>query len=173
MKILTALDRSDYAEVVLEHGLDQAARHPDAELHFMTAISDERDYEAVWRGLASTVREGLETFGLTDRHVELHVPRGQPAPAISALAHHLGVELLVLGRFHSPSVSETVVQMVDVPTLVVGLDGHVLEPQCPECREERRASRGEHLFCTAHLSKDPLELSSWLPSSTLLPSRMW
>ena len=31
MRILTALDRSEYAEIVLEHGLDEAVRRPDVQ----------------------------------------------------------------------------------------------------------------------------------------------
>lgn len=173
MRILTALDRSDYSEIVLEHGLDQAARHPEAELHFITVIADEREREDASEWLVTRVHEGLDTFGLAERHVELHVRRGGPAPSIGALATELAVDLVVIGRFGAPSASDTVVQLIENPTLVVGLDGPVLEPQCPDCRRERRLSNGENLFCTAHAAADPMELSSWLPSSTNLPSRMW
>ena len=170
---MTALDRTDYTEIVLEHGLDQAARHPDAELHFITAIADERDREDASEWLVTTVHEGLDTFGLAERQVELHVRRGRPAAAIGALVTELGIDLLVIGRFGVPSESDAIVQLIECPILVVGIEGHVLEPQCPDCRIERRASNGENLFCAAHAATELTDLSSWVPSSTNLPSRMW
>ena len=39
-RIVVGLDLSEYAEVVLEHALDQAARHELSELHFVTVVPD-------------------------------------------------------------------------------------------------------------------------------------
>jgi nucleotide-binding universal stress UspA family protein len=173
MKILTALDRSEYAEIVLEHGLDQGVRNPGAELHFVTAVDDGADPEAVRAWLEATVREGQVTFGLTDRRVVLHVQRGRPEPAIVALAAELDADLLVVGRFHVPSESDVIVDIVECPTLVVGIEGHVLEPQCRACRVARRESDGEHLFCAQHADGGLADLTSRLPPSRNLASRIW
>ncbi|HWO17985.1 MAG TPA: universal stress protein [Kofleriaceae bacterium] len=177
MKILTALDGSEYAEIVLEHGLDQAVRNPDAELHFVTAIDSDLDddagREAARAWLDAAVREGQATFGLADRRVVLHVRRGRPAPAIAALAAELDADLLVIGRFHVPSESDVVIDIVECPTLVVGIEGHELEPQCRACRAARRESDGERLFCAEHADGRMADLTSRLPPSQSFASRIW
>lgn len=173
MRILTAVDRSEYSEIVLEHGLDQAVRNPDAELHFATVVEAEADRDAARAWLDAMVRDGLDTFGLAGRNYVVHVRSGRPVPAIGVLAAELSVDLLVLGRFHVPSVSEGVVEIVECPTLVVGADGPVLEPQCPDCRAARRDSEGERLFCAGHANGRLPELAMRLPPSTNVASRIW
>jgi nucleotide-binding universal stress UspA family protein len=172
MKILLALDRSEYTEIVLEHGLDQAAHQPDAELHVVTAVADERQIPQIRAWLDATVRDGLDEFSMRARPYTLHVLRGRPAPVIGALAEQLHVDLLVIGRFKSPSSAETILAVIDCPTLVVGVEGHVLEPQCRECRAVRRASEGETLFCEAHAG-DRVPDFSRAHSALTLGSRMW
>jgi nucleotide-binding universal stress UspA family protein len=174
MDILIALDRSEYSEIVLEHGLDQAADLPGATLHLLTVVDDEADVESARRWLAGVVDEGLETFDLGQRSVELHVLAGRPASAIVALAKALAADLLVIGRFDVPSVSDRVVDSLDCPTLVVGIEGCVLAPQCPDCMAIRRDSGGEQLFCEMHSSDRLADLTTRLPSSSgTMPSRLW
>jgi nucleotide-binding universal stress UspA family protein len=174
MDILIALDRSEYSEIVLEHGLDRAAAHTAATLHVLTVVDDDADVEAARRWLEDTVDEGLETFDLGQRSVELHVLAGRPASAIVALAKALAADLLVIGRFDVPSVSDRVVDSLDCPTMVVGIEGCVLAPQCPDCMAVRRDSDGEQLFCELHSSDRLPELSTRLPSSSgTMPSRLW
>src|SRR6266498_1554836 len=113
-KIVVALDRTEYAEIVLEHGLDQGIRQPDAELHFVTAISDAReDAQAATLWLDQLVRDGLEAFDMADRPVILHVRRGPPAPVVAALAAELRADLLVLGRFDVPSEADVIASIVE------------------------------------------------------------
>jgi nucleotide-binding universal stress UspA family protein len=158
MRILIALDRSEYAEIVLEHGLDQAARHPDSEIHVVSAAEDE-DVSASHAFVEPLVLEGLDAFNLADRPVSIHVRRGRPAPVVASVGLEIGADLIVVGRFHSPSAADTIVSIVDIPTLVVGLEGHVLEPQCPACREVRRATGGETMFCDEHAGDRMLDLT--------------
>ena len=173
-KIVIALDRSEYAEIVLEHGLDHATREPTAELHFVTAVSDARaDAEEATTWLDQLVRDGLEAFGMPDRRVILHVRRGRSVPVVAALAAELPADLLVLGRFHVPSDADVIASIVECPTLVVGIAGTELEPQCPACAEVRRASEGEQLFCEEHAGDRDPDLVNRLPPSTSIPSRMW
>ena len=171
MKILTALDHSEYAEIVIEHGLDQAARDPAAELHFATAIADERDLEAARARLEALVQEALDLFGLQGRAYQIHVIRGRPAPAICALAHQLAIDLLVVGRFHVSSVSDLFVWLAPCPVLVVGFEGVELEPQCRDCEEVRRNTEAEHLFCARHVGDRMPDLVGRLPSTHL--HRAW
>jgi nucleotide-binding universal stress UspA family protein len=173
MKILTALDRSEYAEIVLEHGLDQAVRHTGAQLHFVTVVDDAREMDAARSWLDRLIADGLEAFDITRQSVMLHVRHGRPGPEIAALAAELSADLLVIGRFHVPSESDTVVDSTDCPTLVVGVEGHVLEPQCRACRIARRESTGERLFCELHAGDRMPELVTRLPPSTNLASRLW
>lgn len=171
--ILTALDHSEYAEIVLEHGLDHVVRDGDSALHFVTVVASDAERSDAEAWLDRTVREGLDTFGMTGHPYTLHVRRGRPAPAIGALASELHADLLVIGRFHVPSISDVLIDILDCPTLVVGIDGPVLEPQCPACRAVRHETNGETLFCEAHTSDRMPDLTSRLPPSQNIASRMW
>lgn len=173
MRILTALDRSEYSEIVLEHGLDQAVRHPNAALHFATAIPDKGEVDLVRSALDATIRERLVDFGLQGRAFEVHVVTGRPAPAICALAHELQADLLVIGRFHVPSEAETMLWLSPCPTLVVGPDGPEVEPQCTRCAEIRRETAGERLFCDAHAGAWVPDLITRLPPVDVGASRIW
>ncbi len=167
MRILIALDRSEYAEIVLEHGLDQAARHPGTELHVVTAIPDDADREAIRAELEAKIEDALDLFTQPLRLYEAHVIRGRPAPAICALAHQLGADLLVVGRFHVPSLSETFVWLAPCPIMVVGAEGVELEAQCRDCEEVRRTTEAEQLFCARHVGDRMPELVGRLPTTHL------
>lgn len=174
MKILTALDRSEYAEIVLEHALDQAVQYPDAELHFISTISEARNADDARIWLDALVSNGLDEFSLTDRRsVILHIHQGRPATVVSELAAELQPDLLVVGRFHVPSESELIVDVVECPTLVVGIDGPVLEPQCPDCKTVRSVTNAEHLFCVRHSSDRLPDIAIHVPPTGNVASRMW
>jgi len=164
MKIVTALDRSEYAEIVLEHALDQATRHPAAELHFVTAVGDERERSDARQWMETLVRDVLDAFGQSQRTFELHVVDGPPAPAVAKVASDLGAELLVIGRFHVPSEAERMLWLAPCPVLVVGPDGVELEPQCPDCEDVRRRTKAEELFCQRHVSDRLPELVMRVPA---------
>jgi nucleotide-binding universal stress UspA family protein len=172
MRILIALDRSEYAEIVLEHGLDQAMQHPDAELHVATATTEQCDEDFVRSALDAGVRRALDDFGQANRSFTVHVVNGRPAAAICALADRLGADLLVIGRFHVPSEADAFLSRAACPTMVVGPDGVELEPQCPECVQVRRESHAERLFCAKHHDRMP-ELVSRVHASDVLVNRRW
>lgn len=163
MRILTALDRSEYAEIVLEHALDEAVQRDARDLHFVTVVPDPQDFEAARVWLDTAVRDGLDTFGLSGVDPTLHVLVGSPGGAIAAHTHSLAADLLVIGRFDVPSSADAVIDVVDCPTLVVGIDGTVLEPQCPACVEVRRTSEGERLFCPEHSGDRVPDLAMRVP----------
>lgn len=173
MKILTALDRSEYAEIVLEHALDQAVQYPDAELHFISTISEARNADDARIWLDNLVTDGLDEFSIPSRSVILHIRQGRPATVVSQLAAELQPDLLVVGRFHVPSESEIIVDTVDCPTLVVGIEGHVLEPQCPDCKTVRSVTNAEHLFCSRHSSDRLPDIAIHVPPTGNVASRMW
>src|SRR5512140_2971938 len=174
-RIVIALDRSEYSEIVLEHAFDQAVRHDAPDLHFLTVIDDRSvDIAAAKQWLTRSVLEGLETFrgDRPDWRTRLHVRQGQPAAEIANLAAEVAADLLVIGRFglhHARgSVADRVLAMVECPTLVVGLSGQAvsLDPPCPACVREREFSDGERWFCSEHASPGRLSLTTLLPPST-------
>jgi nucleotide-binding universal stress UspA family protein len=173
MRILVAVEPTEYAEIVLEHALDEAVRAGSADLHFVTIVDTDDKIATTRSWLDAAVRDALDEFDLPSQFFTLHVWRGQPTQSIAALADELQADLVVIGRFSVPSVSDALVAITERPVLVVGIDGPVLEPQCPACRAVRAASGGEHLFCDAHSGGRLPELSTRLPPATDLASRMW
>ena len=171
-RIVIALDGSEYSEIVLEHGLDQAARHDAPDLHILAVVHDPSECDATKTWLATAVLEGLESFrsGRPDWRTRLHVRVGRPAEEIPDLAAEVDADLLVIGRYghHSRhALSDAIVAAATCSTLIVGLAGHVVEPElpCAGCAAVREQSDGERWFCAAHAAPDRLRLSALLPSS--------
>jgi nucleotide-binding universal stress UspA family protein len=176
-RIVVALDLGEYSEIVVEHALDQAARHSSPDLHFIHVVDDERD-ETVERAknmLAVLALEALDSF--KDRSVDwrarLHVRAGRAHEEIVALAAEIDAHLLVVGRFGSHgrigqlgSVAHRVMENAHCPVLAVNLVDRPVEtqPQCPDCVRVRAESDGERWFCDAHSAPDRVTLAT-----TLLP----
>jgi nucleotide-binding universal stress UspA family protein len=172
-RIVIALDGSEYSEIVLEHGLDQAARHDAPDLHMIAVVGEPSECDATKTWLATTVLEGLEAFraGRLDWRTRLHVRIGRPAEEIVNLAAEIDADLLVIGHYglHHPrhSVADAVISSATCPTLVVGLAGHALETErpCLGCAAVREQSDGERWFCEKHAAPDRLRLSTLVPYS--------
>jgi nucleotide-binding universal stress UspA family protein len=180
-RIVVALDLSEYAEIVLEHALDQAARHSSPDLHFLFVVDSDRDatVEAAKNRLARLVLEGLDTFGKRniDWRSRLHVRAGKPHEEIVALAGELNAHLIVIGRFGARgrfgqlgSVAHRVIENSSCPTLAVNLVDQPIEtqPQCPDCVQIRAETDGERWFCEAHSAPDRATLAT-----TLVPPTGW
>jgi nucleotide-binding universal stress UspA family protein len=176
-RIVVALDHSEYSEIVLEHALDQAARHTTPDLHFLLVVRDPRaDLEEAKRWLAGEALEGLDVFrkGSPDWSARLHVRFGKPYEEIANLAAEIDADLIVIGRFGAHrgrrSIADRLIERAPCPTLVIGLSGHTVEanPQCPACVEVRAASDGELWFCAEHTKSDSFGLTERLPLSTSL-----
>jgi nucleotide-binding universal stress UspA family protein len=160
-RIVVGIDLSEYADIVLEHALDQAARHDAPELHLLTVcerrkLSTDECKQALWE----RVYPALETF---NRHganwrARLHVRRGKPEVEIAELAAEIRADLIVIGQFglHTPRASDKnlpnrVLQQAVCPTLVVGLPSAIdSAPQCPLCAVIREDTEGERWFCSQH-----------------------
>jgi nucleotide-binding universal stress UspA family protein len=159
-RIVVGIDLSEYADIVIEHALDQAARHDAPELHFLTVRerrhpSSEECKQALW----DRVQPALETFNRfgNDWRARLHVRRGKPEVEIAELAAEIRADLIVIGQFglHTSRASDKnlpnrVLQQAVCPTLVVGAPA-VLDtsPQCPMCSAVREDSAGGW-FCDQH-----------------------
>ncbi len=172
-RIVVALDRSEYAEIVLEHAIDQAARHDTPDLHFVTVVQSRDDVDEVKTWLATEVIQGLDNLRSSpaDWRSRCHVIEGDPAVEIATLAADLAADLIVMGRFGAHDANNTiaarVLERAPCPTLVVNLMDHPVEltPQCPACVDAREISEGERWFCAEHTSSDRIRLSTLLGSS--------
>ena len=160
-RIVVGVDLSEYADIVVEHALDQAARHDAPELHFLTVCERRRlSAEACKQALWERVHPALETFNQfgTDWRARLHVRRGRPEIEIAELAAEIRADLIVIGQFglHNPRTSDKnlpnrVLQQAMCPTLVVGFPETLdTSPQCPNCSAMREDTEGERWFCTQH-----------------------
>jgi nucleotide-binding universal stress UspA family protein len=175
--MVIALDLSEYAEVVLEHALDQAIRHDAADLHFVHVIDRDRELRDAHARLSALVRGDLELYRERDVawRVHLHVRAGKPHEEIIALAGDVGAQMIVVGRFEHQgvlrrlgSVAHRVVEDAPCPTLAVHMLDRAVEPRCTDCEQIREQTGGERWFCAAHSSADRPSLSS-----TYLPTSHW
>jgi nucleotide-binding universal stress UspA family protein len=161
-RIVVGLDLSEYSEMVLEHALDQAARHQSPELHLLT-VREKRnpDAEQVKQALWEHVYGTLEAFNRhgTEWRARLHVRRGKPDEQIVQLASEIAADMIVIGEFglhHArPShkaLPNKVILNATCPTLVVGLPQSYDAQQCPMCVALRQESEGELWWCEDHSS---------------------
>jgi universal stress protein A len=185
-RIVVALDLSEYAEIVLEHALDLAARHEPTDLHFVTVVEDghKPDLVDIKNRLAELVLEGLGTFGerAPDWHARLHVRAGRADDEIVTLAEEIDADLVVLGRFglHRPkqtlgSIAFRVLANAPCPVLAINLiDRAPEQPQCAKCVQVRADSEGERWFCDEHSAPDRVTLATTsLPSVWTGGTLMW
>jgi nucleotide-binding universal stress UspA family protein len=187
-RLVVALDMSDYASVVLEYALDQAARHEAPDVNVIAVVEPERsvafdEIAGKWRDrIHELLQSTLFTFGAaSDWRVRIHVRSGVPAEEIAALADEVEADLLVLGRFGANlaqrkrrgSVADDVLRLAACPTLVVQIPdyAHVdADLQCAACVTLRRESDGERWFCDEHLASPDERLGL---VATLLPHADW
>lgn len=176
-RIVVGVDLSEYADIVIEHALDQAARHDSPELHFLTVREKVRPVaEDVKRALWERVYPLLETFNQygIDWRARLHVRRGTPEEQIPLLAAEVRADLIVVGQFgiHHPkhpekSVASQVVKAAVCPTLVLGMPAAAdMSPQCPMCVAVREDTDGERWFCAQHVDPDHRLDRLMTPTST-------
>jgi nucleotide-binding universal stress UspA family protein len=164
-RIVVGLDLSEYAEIVLEHALDQAARHASPDLHFITVREKNRQaVQDLKSGLFQLVTAGIDAFnlGTGDWRARLHVRSGNPADEIAMLAADILADLIVVGRHGTHShrhtegrigtVADRVLALAPCPALLVGLTEHEVEAEatCPACALVREQTHGDVLFCKAH-----------------------
>ncbi len=153
-RMVVALDASEYAEIVLQHALDQAARHDAPELHILTVIAHDASIEEAKLRLAHQVADEVDTFRADRRdwRCHLHVRRGRAAEEIALLAGEVSADLIVVGRFID-AIAEDVLRRAPCPALVVQLTDVGIEPAtCEKCAAIRRDTDGERWFCEEHSS---------------------
>lgn len=177
-RIVVALDLSEYAEIVLEHAIDQAARHDAPDLHFIHVIDGKAtaDVNEAKTRLAGLVLPLLCDLASVDWRARLHVRRGPAAQTICDLAAELRANLIVVGRFgvHSKhhalgAIASRVLTGASCPTLVVGMNEDTAPSVavCEACAAVREDSDGEQWFCQRHRAEDRVSLASvFVPGPT-------
>jgi nucleotide-binding universal stress UspA family protein len=167
-RLVVGLDLSEHAEIVLEHALDQAARHASPDLHFITVReNNKQSVHDLKSGLYQLVTNGIDAFnlGTGDWRARLHVRSGNPAEEISVLAADILADIIVVGKFghhdHKEgrigTVADRVIALAPCPALVVGLTEHEVQdsPECPACALVREQTHGDVIFCAPHSASAP------------------
>lgn len=157
-RIVVGVDLSEYSSIVVEHALDQAARHDSPELHFVhVKESRKHDTNTLGEYLASAVYPALQAFNQhgTDWRARLHVRRGKPDQQITMLAADILADLIVIGDFglHRKGMPRRILAHAICPTLVVGMPKPLDAEQCGECAAVREDSEGTRWFCDDHRVK--------------------
>jgi hypothetical protein len=164
-RIVAVLDRSELSEIVLEHALDHARRHPAPEIHFLTILEDPHaSIDDAKERMTAEVLEDVELFQRLhpDWSGHIHVQYGWPDHEIPAFARHIGANLIVMGANEDVA---KIVKTAPCPLLIVTLEEPGLETgTCPDCAVVRSETGGERMFCEFH-SND--RLSMRLPSGTM------
>jgi nucleotide-binding universal stress UspA family protein len=177
-RIVVGMDLSEYSDIVLEHALDQAARHDAPEIHLLTVKERRRpSNEEVYQQLWARSYLALEAFNRHARNwrARLHIRRGRPDQEIAALAADVRANLIVIGQFgvHHPRdtarLPNAVLRAAVCPTLVVGMPtAYDPSPQCVRCAYVREETEGERWFCSAHAGEHVMSpLMVWTGGSMM------
>ncbi|HUJ61480.1 MAG TPA: universal stress protein [Kofleriaceae bacterium] len=169
-RIVVGIDLTEYAEIVLEHALDQAARHRAPEVHCIFVREKQhrkRPIEELAQRLTRMVYPALKPFNEhgSSWRVRLHVRTGKPDEQIAILAQDLNADLIVIGQFglHNPSdsfktVPGRVLRAAPCATLVVGMPPAQQSSQiCNACAAVREDTEGERWFCAEHTAAERIE----------------
>ena len=153
--MVVGVDLSEYSQIVIEHALDQAARHQAPELHFLHVSERRKDaIDALTERLSSAVYPSLQVFNQysTDWRARLHVRRGKPEQQISILAADILADMIVIGQFglQRRSLPKRILSAAPCATLVVGMPKELDTSQCYACSATRDRTDGERWFCDDH-----------------------
>jgi nucleotide-binding universal stress UspA family protein len=167
-RIVVGVDLSEYSQIVIEHALDQAARHQTPEVHFLHVCERRKDsMNDRSERLSAAVYPSLQVFNQygNDWRARLHVRRGKPEQQINILAADILADLIVIGQFglHRRRTANRVLNAAHCATLVVGMPQPVDLTQCSACSATREDSDGALFFCEEHVVKQPMvsPLSVW------------
>jgi nucleotide-binding universal stress UspA family protein len=167
-RIVVGVDLTEYSSIVIEHALDQAARHQLPELHFIHVDEKgKRSIEQMNELLSAAVYPALQTFNTygTDWRARLHVRRGKIDQQIGTLAADVLADLIVVGQFglHNRGTATRVLANAPCATLVVGMPHEQDMTVCHACAAYREDSAGDRWFCDEHVVKNVAvsPMSSW------------
>ena len=153
-RIVVGVDLTEYSTIVIEHALDQAARHQLPELHFLYVDEKgKRPTEQLNEYLSTAVYPALQVFNQhgSEWRARLHVRRGKPDEQIAGLAADVLSDLIVVGQFglHKRGIATRVLKNATCATLVVGMPKLLDATQCGECAAP--CCRGRFRRCRSSL----------------------
>lgn len=167
-RIVVGVDLTEYSTIVIEHALDQAARHQLPELHFLYVDErGKRTTDQLNEYLSGAVYPALQVFNqhAADWRARLHVRRGKPDQQIAGLAADVIADMIVVGQFglHKRGIANRVLTNAPCATLVVGMPPALDMSQCHACEAFREDSGGDRWFCDDHVVKHAhvSPVSSW------------
>lgn len=167
-RIVVGVDLTEYSTIVIEHALDQAARHQLPELHFLHVDErGRRPIEELHDVIATAVYPALQVFNQhgNDWRARLHVRHGKPDQQIAGLAADVISDMIVVGQFglHRRGIATRVLANAPCATLVVGMPPALDMTQCHACAAFREDSGGDRWFCDDHVVKNTAvsPMSSW------------
>jgi nucleotide-binding universal stress UspA family protein len=187
--ILAALQFDETGTIAMEEAVRIARRDPAAELHVLhvaaPSLARDRDgestaIEAQLERAPGKLREYVERASEgTSLHVVGHIRSGTPVQVILQTAADLDADMIVLGththrgaidRLVLGSVSGRVLHQAHCPVLVAVpkaygalAETQAIEPPCPECVEQQRATGDRHVYCERH-SRTRLRPHVYVPS---------
>ena len=174
--IVCAVDLSEFAPSVIENALDEAHRHAEVVLHFITVLEPGKglithkaptvaQLEEAELQVRSLVAEALPAFAddgpNAKRRILFHARAGKPEEQIVELAFEARAERIVLGRHGSHirrdgmgTVASRVVSTAPCTVYVVQ-PSHYEDAQedyesCAKCVAVRESSGGQAWFCPEH-----------------------
>ncbi len=167
-RIVVGVDLSEYSTIVVEHALDQAARHQLPELHFLYVDEKgKRPVDQLNEALSAAVYPALQVFNQhgSDWRARLHVRRGKVDQQLAGLAADVIADMIVVGQFglHRKGIATRVLANAPCATLVVGMPPALDMSQCQECAAHREDSGGDRWFCDDHIVKHAAvsPMTSW------------
>lgn len=166
-RIVAGVDLTEYAQIVIDHALDQAARHQLPELHFLyVAEKMRRPPDHLTERLSAAVYPSLQVFNQygSDWRARLHVRRGKVDEEIAALAADVIADLIVVGQFglHRAGIPQRVIGAAPCATLVVGMPHALDTTQCAACSRIREHTGGDRWFCDEHVvEKHVTPMTTW------------
>jgi nucleotide-binding universal stress UspA family protein len=168
-RVLVGVDLEDQASsgYALDAGLRMASRVAGSEVHAVQVVSSETvDEKAVQAAglLRLYVSEKAAALSIAGPQASgIHVRRGDPATQIAQIAADLVADVIVVGaQSHVKSLfvgstAERLLASAQCPVFVAGpkprpAPSHVIviDPPCPDCVQQRVASRGRLWWCARH-----------------------
>lgn len=166
-RIVVGVDLTEYAQIVIDHALDQAARHQLPELHFLyVAEKTKKAPDELTERLSSAVYPSLQVFNQygSDWRARLHVRRGKVDEQLTILAADVMADLIVMGQFglHRAKIPQRVLGAAPCATLVVGMPHELDTSQCSACSTIREHTGGDRWFCDDHVVHNQVSpMTSW------------
>lgn len=157
--------REDFGEIHVVHVIAPVVDMLDV-ASAGTAMTPPLDLSAAYDALEARIGERLSAWQAetkkTFARLAVHVRTETASSEVAQVASDIDAELVVVGthgrrglrHFLLGSVAEAVVRLAPCPVLVVRPRAEAampkIEPPCPDCLDERKASGGAELWCERH-----------------------